>query len=40
MRLLEQLHIGAGLPDAAADAQGNFIVNDGLVVREVEKIEL
>jgi hypothetical protein len=35
MRHLEQLHMGAGLPDTASDAQGNFIVNDGPMAREV-----
>jgi hypothetical protein len=40
MRLAEQIHIGAGLSDTAADAQRDFVVQDGLVIGQLEEIKL
>src|SRR5262245_8249116 len=38
--LPEQEHGGAGLPDAAADAQGKLVLQDALVIKELEKVQL
>ena len=38
--LAQQVHIGPGLSDATPDAQWNLIVENGLMVREAEKIFL
>ena len=40
VRLAEQIHVRPGLADAAADGQRDLVVQDRLVVRQVDKIEL
>jgi len=35
VRLFQQEHEGSGLADAAADAEGNIVISDGLVVWEL-----
>jgi hypothetical protein len=40
MRFLEEKHQGAGLADASTDAERDFVLDDRLVIRELEPIEL
>jgi len=40
VRLAEQIHVGSGLSDAAADAQRDFVVQDGLMIGQSEEIKL
>jgi hypothetical protein len=40
MSPLEEEHQSAGLTDASSDAERDFIPDDGLVIRELEPIEL
>jgi len=40
VRLVEQAHVGAGLPNATTNAQGDLVVYDCLVVWQLEEILL
>jgi hypothetical protein len=40
MRFPEHEHHCAGLADASANAQRNFVLGDGMVIRELQEIEL
>src|SRR5208283_4329614 len=40
MRFAQEEHQGAGLADAAANAEGNFILHDALMIGELEEVQL
>ena len=40
VRLAQQKHQGARLPDPSTDAQRDLVIDDGLVIGEVQEVEL
>ena len=40
VRFLEQIHIGSGLSDAAANTEWNIVIHDCLVIRLFQEIKL
>ena len=40
MRRSKQVHVGPRLPDPSADAQRDLIVEDRLVIRKLQEVEL